>query len=461
MTFPFGPNLANLQNAIQQNFLERAFIEALHPILQYRMIADREDFPGRIGTSMTLTRVGLMIPNTTPLNPSTNTNIDNGLIPQQYSDEQYTLSIFQIPQVAPPINLMDDEVTIAAFLMKNAENLGIASAQSIDRTARAQLFNAYMSGNTVITASAGPVSTVSIDDTRGFQTVVVNGNVVSVSGSNPLPVFINNVLVNVTAFTNDVVNVSSALITGGTSGTITVSAPITVVAGQSVIGAFAPVIIRPSNRTTTAALTGTDIFNMQTMRNAVTYLRNNAVPTIDGRYNCYVNATSMNQLFADPEFQLLNRGTSTRDPVYESAWVMSDFLDMRFFQTTETYVQPPQGGAPVPVPQTIQRPIVCGKGALIEGIFTKGLDAVRNMSQGGVGEVSAIESFGNILGERSMTEGFYMYLRKPIDQLGQIVTQTTSYVGGFTVPTDVTTTTQQIPTASNAYYKRAVIIETA
>ena len=462
----FGPFPAQLANAIQQGFLERAFIDPLKNILAYRKIADREEFPGRIGDAITKTRVGLMIPNTTPLNPSTNTNLDNGLTPQQYSDEQYILAVGQYPQLAPDINLADDETTIAAFAMKNAENLGIAQATAIDRIARSALFNSYMGGNSVVTVTLGsPGTTVNVDDTRGFQTVVVNGNVVPVSGSNPLPVFINNVLSNVTGFTNDVSNTSSAASTGGTSGTITTAANVLVIngtAGNSVVSAFAPVIFRPSGRQTTAAIQSTDLLNMTTILNAVAYLRNNAVPTVDGYYNLYLNSTSMNELYQDPEFQILNRGVGTRDPVYKDAWISDAFLDVRFVRTTETFVQPPQGGAPVPVAQTIQRPILCGQGALVEGIFTRGLDAIKNMAMSdGIGSMQQFMSAVDVMGNEFKYDGFYQYMRPPLDRLAQIISQTSNYIGGFTVPTDVTTTSAIIPTASNAYYKRAVILETA
>ena len=49
--------------------------------------------------------------------------------------------------------------------------------------------------------------------------------------------------------------------------------------------------------------------------------------------------------------------------------------------------------------------------------------------------------------------------REPIDALKQVVTQSWSYIGGFVVPTDVTANPNTIPTASNAAYKRAVIVE--
>ncbi len=460
----FGPFPSALVNAIQQGYLERGFVEALLNILQYRSIADREVFEGRIGTTITKTRMGLMIPNTTPLNPSTNTGLDNGLTAQPYSDEQYTLGLVQIPQSANPINLIDDETTIASFAVQNATNLGIACATGIDRVARQTLFNAYMGGNTVVTATLGTAgTTISVDDTRGFQTVVANGNVVAVSSSTPLAVLVNAAAYNVVSFTNDGTNVSSAATTGGTSGTLTMATSVSTAngtAGNTVIGVYAPVIMRPAGRTKTAALTSADLLDMNTILNAVNYLRNNAVPTIDGRYHCYLNATSMGQLYRDPEFQILNRGVGTRDPNYANGWIMGDFLDLRFFQTTETYVQPPQTGAAVPVSQTIQRPIICGKGALIESIFEKGLDAIRRLT-GGVSHISGVAQFTNVLGEQSLTNGFYMNMRGPIDQLSQIITQTANYVGGFVVPTDVTTTSAIIPTASNAYYKRSVIIETA
>ena len=457
----FGPFPAQLQNAIQQNFLERAFVEALHNVLAYREIADKEVFPGRIGDTITKTRVGLMIPNITPLNPSTNTNLDNGLSPQQYSDEQYTLAIYQYPQLAPDINLVDDETTIAAFAMKNAENLGIAQATALDRIARNALFNAYMGGNTVLTTSASSTSQP-VDDTRGFQSVVVNGQVVPVSISNPLPIFVNGVANTVTAFSNDVSNVSSAASTGGTSGTLTLSNSVSGTAGQAVIGLYAPVILRPNARASTAAIQSTDLLNMTTILSAVSQLRNNAVPKIRGAYNLYLNSTSMNELFQDSEFQILNRGVSTRDPVYENAWVYDMFLDVRFIMTTETFVQPPQGGAPVPVAQTIQRPVICGAGTLVEGMFTRGLDAIRNMtSDMGVGRMETFPSVVNVLGEEFTKQGFYMYMRPPLDRLAQIISQSSNYIGGFTVPTDVTTNPTIIPTASLAYYKRAVIIETA
>lgn len=458
----FGPFPAAVQNAIQQNMLEKAFIEPLLNKLVYREISEKEDFKGRIGYTYTKTRMGLMVPNMTPLDPSTNTNIDNGLTPQNYADEQYTLGIAQYPQVAPNVNLMDDEVSIASFMMANSDRLGIVTATTADRLSRNALFNAYMSGNTFLTTTATSASQP-VDDTRGFQTVVVNGSIVPVSGSNPLPVYVNGVLKLVSGFANDVSNISTAIAAGGTSGTLTFTTSVTGTAAQAVVGAYAPLIVRPNARATSAAIQSTDLFNMTSILAAVSYLRNNNVPKIRGRFNCYLNSTSMNQLFQDTEFQLLNRGRGVSDPVYKEAEVY-EFLDIRLIQTTETFVQ--AAGlvdASVTVAQAIQRPIVCGAGALVEGIFNPGLNAIANMNDRmGIGETE-INSAGGValLDPKWSKMGFYYHVRPPIDRLGQIISQTSNYVGGFVVPTDVTTTSAIIPTASSAYYKRAVIIETA
>jgi hypothetical protein len=462
----FGPNGAILTNAIQTNMLQKAFVDPLVNKLVYREIADKEEFEGRIGYTITKTRMGLMVPNTTPLNPQTNTNIDNGGTPQQYSDEQYTIGIAQYPQFAPDVNLMDDEVSIASFAMRNSDNLGVAQATCVDRLARNALFNAYMSGNTFITATASSV-TQHVDDTRGFQTVVVStqgtgGTVVPVSVSNPLPVYVNGVANTVTGFSNDSVNVSTVAATGGTSGTITLGSSASTTAGQAVRGAYAPLIVRPNGRASSYALQSSDLFNMTSMLAAVSYLRNNSVPKIRGKYNCYLNSTSMNQLFQDSEFQLLNRGRGVDDPVYKNAQVY-EFLDVRLIETTETFVQ--AAGAvdgSVTVTQGVQRPIVCGAGALIENVFTKGLNAIKNL-QGDmeIGRTESSAPMRLLLPEQVSKMGFYYHIRPPIDRLGQIMSQTSNYVGGFVVPTDTTTNNTIIPTASNNYYKRAVIIETA
>ena len=82
-----------LQPIIQQGFLEREFGQALKSRLGYRACADRVQIAVGIGETVTKTRVGLKPSVTTPLQPSTNTNFDNGLTPMGWGVEQYTLTI--------------------------------------------------------------------------------------------------------------------------------------------------------------------------------------------------------------------------------------------------------------------------------------------------------------------------------------------------------------------------------
>ncbi len=57
-------------------------------------------------------------------------------------------------------------------------------------------------------------------------------------------------------------------------------------------------------------------------------------------------------------------------------------------------------------------------------------------------------------------DGAVMVVRAPIDRAGQIIAQTWYSVIGYTTPTDATANSSVIPTASDAYIKRAAIIET-
>ena len=58
-----------------------------------------------------------------------------------------------------------------------------------------------------------------------------------------------------------------------------------------------------------------------------------------------------------------------------------------------------------------------------------------------------------------MIDNIAMVTREPLDRLQQIIAQSWYWIGGFCAPTDVTTNPTTVPTATNAAFKRAVIIE--
>ncbi len=59
----------------------------------------------------------------------------------------------------------------------------------------------------------------------------------------------------------------------------------------------------------------------------------------------------------------------------------------------------------------------------------------------------------------SMVDGVAMVTREPIDRLQQIIAQSWYWIGGFCAPSDITTNPATVPTATNAAFKRAVMIE--
>lgn len=428
---------AALQPIIQQGFLEREFQEGIQSRLGFRAIADREEIPNKVGETVTKTRRGLKAPVTTPLNPSTNTNLDNGLTPSGWTVEQYTLSMNMYGDTID-LNMVTQGVGIAKQFLENAKVNGIQAAQSLDRLARNALFSSYLGGNTRVRTTLGaPALTVAVDDIRGFQYVLSNGVMVPVSVGNPMTVTIGAGSYTLTGVVADGSNVSTAPL--GVSGVLTLSANVSVsdgTAGNGVVSSVGPSVFRAGNRASTSGLIATDLLTMQTVLAAVARLRTNNVPTINGMYNYYLDDNQLLELFQDGDFKLLYRGAYGSE-TYRNGQII-ELLGVRFVPTTETYQQTLAG-----VP--IRRGIVCGQGALIEGDF----------ASTGYSDVGDGDSL------KTMVDDICMVTREPLDRLQQIIAQSWYWIGGFAVPTDATANPTIIPTASNSYFKRAVVIESA
>ena len=426
---------AALQPIIQQGYLEHRFEQALRAKLGYRAIADREDFTIGIGETLTKTRAGLLAAATTPLAPATNTNFDNGMSPDQYAVEQYTVTINAYGKTLD-LNTVTSRVGIANQFVQNAYALGENAGRTLDTLAQNALFNVYLGGNTRVRTTLGaPATTVSVDDIRGFQIVFVNGVQTPVSAGNPLAVTVGADAYSAVGATADGSNVSTA--PGGISGTLTFSGNVTVAdgtAGNAVVSGIAPSIIRPNSKATTAALVATDTLLLNSCINqAATNLRLNAVPDIDGFYHCYVDAQQLQGLFADPDFKELYRGGYGSD-TYRKGTII-ELLGIRYIPTNNT-PQQTLGGLKV------RRGLVCGKGALVEGDFP--LDNPDT---------------DNPLAETSTVDGVRMVTRAPMDRAQEIVAQTWKWIGGFSAPSDTTANPTVLPTATNSAFKRAVVIE--
>ncbi len=393
----------SLQPIIQQGFLEREFQQALRSRLGYRACADRVDIAAGIGETLTKTRAGLKPSVTIPLAPSTNTNFDNGLTATTWGVEQYTITM-DLYAATTDLNMVTDRVGIASQFLQNAYVNGEQAARSLDELGRNALFGAYLGGNTRVRStlvSSGP--TVSVDDVRGFQSVFVNGVQHAVSTTNPMTVTVGADVYTLVAAALDATNMSTA--PNGQSGTLTFSADVTVsdgTVGNTVAAASGSTIVRPSERSNTAQLIASDTLTMSCLLDAVAKLRLNAVPEIDGAYNCYLDPVSSRQLFADPDFKQLFQGATSANQVFKNG-MTNDFLGLRFVPTTEAFVQ----SHPMLSGLMIRRPVVCGRGALIEGDFA-------GMAAQDVAPDDSIVS---------MVDGVAMVTREAIDRLQQIIAQ--------------------------------------
>ncbi len=430
---------AILQPILQQGFLEREFQQAMASRLGYRACADRQEFAVGIGETLTKTRAGLKPSVTTPLAPATNTNLDNGLVPAQWGVEQFTLTLNHYAATTD-LNMVTSRVGIASQFLQNAAINGEQAARSLDELARNALFAPYFGGNTrvrVALGSAGPM--VAVDDLRGFLTVMVNGVQTPVGATAALTVTIGAGVYSVVGTTIDVLNASTA--PGGISGSLTLSGNVSGsdgALGSAVQAANGSVIVRPNQRGATTAIQAGDTLTMSCLLDAVSTLRRNAVPEIDGAYNCYLDPVSARQLFADNDFRQLFQGATSANQVFRQGMV-NDFLGLRFVPTTEAYVQahPSLAGA------VVRRPIVVGQGALIEGDFA-------GMAAQDVAPADSIVS---------VVDGIAMVTREPIDRLQQIIAQSWYWIGGFCAPSDTMTNPSVVPTATNAAFKRAVMLE--
>jgi hypothetical protein len=173
---------------------------------------------------------------------------------------------------------------------------------------------------------------------------------------------------------------------------------------------------------------------MSNLLDAVAILRNNAVPPIDGAYNCYLDATSSRQLFADPDFRQLFQGATNSSAVFRKG-VVSEMLGLRFHPTTDAITQTLTGVG------LIRRPLIVGQGALIEGDF-------EDMAKHNTSTRAIVD----------LHDGIVQVTRPPLDRLDQIIAQSWYSILGFCVPSDITANTV-VATANGAVYKRGVVIE--
>lgn len=451
MTFNNLP--ASLQSVIQQNFLERAFMQALRANLGFRAIADKEPFKAGIGETVTKTRRGLLSPKTTPISTPANTDITSGLTANNYSVEQFTLGIAQYADMMQ-LNLVANAVAIVPQFLQNVSAQGEQAARTIDMLAQQALFNSYMGGQTrVITTLGSNGATIHVDDIRGFQTTLnTEGQPVAISSSFTVACTVNGTAHTLQSSAADGSNISTA--PGGISGTLTFGDNVTTgdgTAGNTVLSSVAPSIIRPNLTATTGMALNTfvipsgpqGLMTVAMVLAAKAQLRlNNVQPMRDGRFILYADPAHLTGIYQDNAFQRFFVGDNKSDE-----WKIGVVGELLGVKVVETNLNPVQSltltsGAVA----NVRRGILCGQGALVEGEFTRTGYAELNRASPEDPAITIVDGVAHIT-------------REPLDVLQQILTTAWSYIGGFVVPSDTTANPTVLPTATNAAYKRACIIE--
>ena len=444
-----------LQATVQQNLLEREFQKALNAKLAYRKIAKVESFPVHIGETLTKTRAGWIAPGSlTALNPAT--DIESQQSAAEFAIEQFTVKMNDYGKYTK-VDLFQSETAVVNQLFHKMTAMGKNAAQYRERLARNAIFDAYMSGNTHVTATLGtPGNTVAVDDIRGFQTTFVAGVPTPISTTNTKSVsFDTGAGAGLTSyvlqgFAADVTNTSSMAAVGGISGTLTFTTNVSVAMGtlgNSVISADAAPILRPNSKTNTAQLDISDGLTFAQLRKAVSLLRDNAVePAKDGFYYAFCDSATIEKLYSDQDFKYYVMGTFEDKSGTLATQMIQTTFGCRLVFTTETIQQTIQ-----PVGKSynvkVKRIIVCGEDSLIESRY-EGLDTYVQLNEQRISKVSSFD-------------GIVMVIRPPLDALSRVLTVSWNWAGGYVAPTDVTSTADIIPTAYPSNYKRSIVIETA
>jgi hypothetical protein len=454
-------------NLVQNGLLERAFHDALVPLFLYRQEALFEEWVANVGTQVVMTRAGLLAPNITPQVPGTDP------VPQTLTYEQWVVTM-QRWTGSIDTHMPTSVTSMADQFMRNLQQLGLQAAQSINRVSRNSLFVPYLSGNTASTVAGLTADTqIQVASVNGFTTVVQPGSTVApvaVSAANPLAITIP-LEMSGTVLTNTVIGyVLNNPNDPNSPGVLLLGAELGAAVPQRtpVLSAVAPAIVRAGGGLSVDAISAADTFTLSDINNAVAVLRgNNVFPHEDGWYHGHLPSNMNAEIFNDPAWQKLNTALPDH-PNYKQGW-LNPALGVMFLmnnesptlQTTSGQVNDSAGQSSVyafdiggeivnasGVP--INRTLITGKGALIE----RGFDEMQYISEAGMtGKVGEFDV--NNQGINVSTDRFRLYIRSPLDRLGDVVSSTYSITTSFAAPTDITAT------SSSARYKRAVVIESA
>ncbi len=368
---------AQLQAMIQQGYLETEFDDYLEAENGYWVNAHQDKFTERFdknrGTTITRTRPGLKGPMQVPVdNAAAQTTPAVGVTPSSFQIEQYTFSPFELTD-GDEIDLIGTNFAVVDRFEHMVRVNVHQGVQSVDILARDTYTAGYAVGATSCSAaSTGTNVAVTVDDIRGFDTVIVNGKVQATTPGNPMPATVypagglaGAFVVSVTAATPAGTNVSKMAFVGagapgapaatrgnGVSGTLTIATLGTAISnGDVIVAGDAPFqLVGAAGKLHWSKLATTDATLTQTMLLAAKgYLKNQAVAYAinrnsenEGSYCLHCAENVMLSLYSDADFKQANQ-TLGQSAIYKNGMV-SKYLGISFLPNTNVPKIPLTGG---------------------------------------------------------------------------------------------------------------------
>lgn len=322
-----------VRQIVQQNMLERAFHDALYPRLLFRGEASPQVWPANVGDEMIFSAPGLIPVDARPIAPGDDPEVVT------YPMEQWSAKL-QSYGKSIDTHMPTSMVAIANLFLRNAHQLGLQAARTLNTIVRDRLYNAALSGWTVVDGAAQTGTVLRVKRLNGFTRArrpdLGAGSPVrfdSVSSTNPLVITVTGATPaanTVVGFTPD--NAGDEI----GPGTLTLGTTITGAAADraAVMASDRTFVVRVGGGDTIDALIASDIPTLSDIRSAVAHMWEQNVPEHpDGRFHAHLGPTSQAKIFADQEFQRLL--TALPDYYMYREFALGELLGTVFFRNNE------------------------------------------------------------------------------------------------------------------------------
>lgn len=434
---------------VQQNMLERAFRDALFPNTLFRGDVAVKDWPKNVGDNMIFTSPGLLPPRMRPIVPGVDPT------PNSYKLEQWEAQLQRYADTID-IDMVSDMVALSSIFMRNAHQLGLGAAQSLNRLVRNRMYNAAEAGWTVADGAQTGVTTLRVKRLNGF-TKARNPNLSGastvrfdpVSASNPL-----NILVDISGTLTANTVVAFTPDTAGDElgpGTLTLGSSVTVSSRAAVLAVDRSLAHHVGGGNRTDDVNSTSLPKLSDVRTVISsFFQNNVPPHKDGRFHAHADPTSISKLYEDAEFQRLN--TSLPDYYLYKQFFIGEILNTIFARNSEcpivSTVYPNDGttfslddnfapelystGASTGTP--MHRILFSGSDAIIE-CWRSAMDVISDA--GLTGKVAEPQITNN--GIEVMCDRVQLIFRAPLNRLQDMVAASWQFIGDWPVRTDAAT----------------------